>query len=56
MVVLSDKDIKEYIKSGKLVINGEIKVDPCSVDLRLGNVFRIFRSNEITHIDTKKGI
>jgi len=56
MVVLSDKDIKEYIKSGKLVINGEIKVDPCSVDLRLGNIFRIFRSTEITHIDTKKGI
>lgn len=56
MVVLSDKDIKEYIKSGKLVINGEIKIDPCSVDLRLGNLFRIFISTEITHIDTKNGV
>ena len=56
MVVLSDKDIKEYIKSGKLVINGKVKVDPCSVDLKLGNVFWVFKSNEMAHVDTKKGI
>lgn len=56
MSVLSDKDIKKYIESGKLVIKGDVKIDPCSVDLRLGNNFRVFRSTEITYIDTKKGV
>lgn len=58
MVVLSDRDIKKYLEEKKLRIENlsEDCIDPCSVDLRLGNSFRIFRKSEITHIDTKEGI
>ena len=55
MAVLSDRDIKKAIKSGKLVINDlvEENVSCASVDLRLGNEFRTFKHSEITHIDVK---
>ncbi len=58
MAVLSDRDIKKYLKDGKLVINGLIEdyIDPCSVDLRLGNKFRFFKNTELTHVDTKQGV
>lgn len=48
-MVLSDRDLKKALK------NGQIKIDPfpnlktqlgsCSIDLRLGDVFRIFNKN-----------
>lgn len=58
MVVLSDRDIKKYLKEGKLVIRDLVEehIDPCSVDLRLGNKFRFFKNSELTHIDTKVGV
>ena len=57
MVVLSDKDIKEALRSGKIVIDGlkEEQIGPSSVDLRLGNEFRVFKHSEVTHIDPKEG-
>ena len=43
MAILSDKDIKEHIKSGKIVIEPlnepERQIQPSSVDLRIGNEF-----------------
>ncbi|HLD06505.1 MAG TPA: dCTP deaminase [Candidatus Nanoarchaeia archaeon] len=58
MVVLSDREIKEYLKQGRIVIQGldESYIDACSVDLRLGNKFRTFHHSNITHVDTRKGL
>lgn len=49
MAVLSDKDIKELLKSGELVIEplDGSQIQPASVDLRLGNEFRVF--NVLNH-------
>ena len=46
MAILSDKDIKEHLKSGKIVIKPlnepERQIQPSSVDLRIGNEFKGF--------------
>ena len=58
MVVLSDRDIKQYLKEGRIVLEGfnHENIDPCSVDLTLSNKIRVFRYNEIPFIDTKEKI
>ncbi|MFA6887953.1 MAG: dCTP deaminase [Candidatus Woesearchaeota archaeon] len=58
MAVLSDKDIKELLKLGELVINDivEDQIGSCSVDLRLGSQFRVFKHAEVTHVDPKEGV
>ncbi len=58
MTVLSDRDIKLALKSGKLVIENVDwnYIDAAKVDLHLGNQFRVFKHSEITHIDTKAGL
>lgn len=58
MVVLSDKDIKQYIKEKKIIIENldMNNIGPCSIDFRLGNKFRIFKNTNITHIDIKQGL
>lgn len=56
MTILSDRDIKKALVEGKIVIEGlnEEQIGSSSVDLRLGNQFRIFRHSEMTHIDPKQ--
>jgi len=58
VAVLSDRDIKKALKSGRLKILGfdEKTISVASVDFSLGNEFRVFRHTEVTHIDTKKGV
>lgn len=58
MVILSDRDIKEFLKAGEIVIREmqEDQIGSCSVDLRLGNTFRVFKHAEVTHVDPKHGI
>ncbi len=58
MAVLSDRDIKKAIRTGRLKITGinPKKITVASVDLSLGREFRVFKHSEVTHIDTKKGI
>ena len=58
MAVLSDRDIKQYLKEGKIVIEGfnEEHLGPSSIDLTLGNKIRVFRYNEFPFIDTKSNI
>lgn len=55
MMILSDRDIKKYLKEGKIVIepleNPELQVQPSSVDLRLGNQFKIFKQTKKAYID-----
>src|SRR3989344_1633938 len=57
-MILSDRDIKEYIKSGKLVIE-DLKQDRiCAgwVDLSLGNEFKVFKTSNQAFIDVRKPI
>jgi len=58
MAVLSDRDIKAAIKSGWIKIKGfnPKNISAASIDLRLGNEFRVFKHTEVTHVDTKKGL
>ncbi len=56
MTVLSDKDIKRALKEGRIVITPSIseeQINPASVDLKLGNQFRVFKHAEVTHIDPR---
>lgn len=57
-MVLSDTDIKQALKSGKIKItpspNLESQLGSCSIDLRLGNVFRVFEYSKNAYIDSSK--
>ena len=57
-MVLSDGDIKKALKSKKIVItpapNLLSQLGSCSIDLRLGNVFRVFDHSRNAYIDPAK--
>lgn len=59
-MVLSDRDIKKYIKLGKIIINPtpdfSEQLGSCSIDFRLGNSFRIFNHSKYPYIDTRSPI
>lgn len=54
-MVLSDRDIKKYLKSGKIVVSPRPKLaealGSCSIDLRLGSSFRVFEYSRYPYID-----
>lgn len=56
-MVLSDKDIKKYIEKGKIEItpepNFEKQLGPCSLDLHLGKVVKVFKHAEYPFIDLR---
>lgn len=57
--LLSDRTIKKYLKSGKLVIDPidiEEQVQPASVDLKLGNTFGVINPIKTPVIDFTKPI
>jgi dCTP deaminase len=53
--VLSDGTIIEMVAAGRIVIDpwDEANVQPASVDVRLGNSFRVFHNHKATTIDLK---
>lgn len=57
-MVLSDRDIKRAISEKRIVItplpNFATQLGTCSIDLRLGNVFRIFDHSKFPYIDPSK--
>jgi len=57
-MVLSDKDIKKALRSGRIKItpkpNLKLQLGSCSIDLRLGKKFRIFNHSEHPYIDPRK--
>lgn len=59
-MLLSDTDIKKEIKNKNIIIkpapNYEEQLSPCSIDLRLGNEFRIYQYAQTPFIDIKKPI
>ncbi|MBI2854859.1 MAG: dCTP deaminase [Chloroflexi bacterium] len=56
-MVLSDKDIKRALKEGRIRVNPSpdltTQLGPCSIDLRLNNVFRVFERSRAPYIDTR---
>ena len=54
-VVLSDRDLRESVRTGRLRITpfDESAIQPSSIDLRLGTLFRVFVNQSETHIDPK---
>lgn len=53
-MILSDKDVKDYIKKGKLKIEPldiEKQIMPVGIDLKLGNEFKMFKMDAKSHID-----
>lgn len=59
-MVLSDRDIRQHIESGKIrltpAIDFETQLGSCSIDLRLGNVFRTFEHSKYPFIDLRNGV
>lgn len=57
-MILSDRDIKRYIEEGKIKItpkpNFDDQLGPCSLDLHLGNVFKIFKPTQYPYLDLKR--
>jgi dCTP deaminase len=55
-MVLSDKTIKEFLKSKRIIIrpfDEKTQLQPSSVDLTLGSSFRVFKHTEKPFIDPK---
>ncbi len=55
-MILSDRDIKEQIASGRIEIEPFTPdaVQPSSVDLHLDSRFRVFRNNRYPYIDVRQ--
>ena len=55
-MVLSDRTIRRELDAGTIAIDplGPNAIQPASVDLRLGNQFRVFRNSQIPYIDVKR--
>ena len=59
-MILSDQDIKKYIKEEKIQIkpkpNFKKQLGPCSLDLHLGNIFKTFKPSQYPYLDLKRNI
>jgi len=57
-MILSDKDIKKALRNKRISIvpapNFKEQLGSCSIDLRLGNAFRIFEYSKNPYIDPSK--
>ncbi len=55
-MILSDRDIRAEIDAGRIVIDPyrPDAVQPSSIDLHLGNRFRVFRNNRTAVIDPRE--
>ena len=59
-MILSDRDIKKTIQEGKITVspapNYEEQLGPCSLDLHLGNVMKVFKTTSYPYLDLKREI
>jgi dCTP deaminase len=55
-MVLSDRTIREEIAAGRIVIDpfDDDLVQPSSIDVRVGDAFRVFRNSRYPYIDVKQ--
>ena len=54
-MILSDRDIKKAIKSGRIRIRPKpdwgVQLGSCMIDLQLGNTFRVFNHSKTPYLD-----
>ena len=59
-MILSDRDIKKALKSGRIKITPapdlKVQLGSCSIDLHLGSQFRVFRRSSHAYIDLRSSI
>jgi len=57
-VILSDRTLREQIEAGRIGIEplGPYAIQPSSIDVRIDNVFRIFRNHDRRVIDVKEDL
>ena len=55
-VILSDRSIREQLAAGRIVIDplDETCLQPSSIDVKVSNLFRVFRNHTASGIDVKK--
>jgi len=55
-VILSDRSIREQLAAGRIVIDplDESLIQPSSIDVRISNLFRVFRNHTAGVIDVKR--
>ena len=55
-MILSDRDIQAALDKGRIAIDplASRAVQPSSIDLRVGNGFRVFANHRYPYIDTRK--
>jgi dCTP deaminase len=57
-VILSDRTIREALTAGRIVIDpfDEACLQPSSIDVKVSNLFRVFRNHTTAIIDVKKDL
>ncbi len=55
-MILSDRSIREQLTAGRIVIDpfDESCIQPSSIDVKVSNLFRVFRNHTVSVIDVKK--
>ncbi|MFM2073197.1 MAG: hypothetical protein RLZZ623_3461 [Actinomycetota bacterium] len=55
-MILSDRSLREQIEAGRIVIDpfDDRCVQPSSIDVKIGNLFRVFRNHTAAVIDVKQ--
>ena len=57
-VILSDRTLREQLAAGRIVIDplDELLIQPSSIDVRISNLFRVFRNHTRAVIDVKQDL
>jgi len=57
-VILSDRTLREQLAAGRIVIDplDETCIQPSSIDVKVGNLFRVFRNHTTGVIDVKQDL
>lgn len=57
-MILSDRTIREQLAAGRIVIDplDETLIQPSSIDVRISNLFRVFRNHTAGIIDVKRDL
>ncbi len=57
-MILSDRSLREQIAAGRIVIDplDEALIQPSSIDVRISNLFRVFRNHTAGVIDVKQDL
>lgn len=57
-MILSDRDIKAHLASGRIIVDplDEACIQPSSIDVKVSNLFRVFRNHTAAVIDVKQDL